>query len=137
VELEEGSVIKHEFLDGVVYAMAGGSPAHAGIAASVIRLLGNALARRRCRVFTSDLRVRVEQTGLATYPDASVVSGELRLDPLDAKGHTVLNPTVVVEVLSPSTEWTTTAARSWRTSSGWPRCGVRPPTRQRGAGGRC
>jgi Uma2 family endonuclease len=104
VQLEEGSAIKHEFLDGVVYAMAGGSPAHAGIAGNAIRLLGNALEGRRCRVFTSDLRVRVELTGLTTYPDASVVCGELRLDPLDAKGHTVLNPTVIVEVLSPTTE---------------------------------
>ena len=48
--------------------------------------------------------MRVEQTGLGTYPDASVVCDGLQLDPADAKGHTVLNPTVVVEVLSPSTE---------------------------------
>ena len=104
VLVEEGSPVKHEFLDGVVWAMAGGSPAHARIASSIARLLGNQLEGRRCTVFTSDLRVRVKTTGLATYPDVTVVCGQLELDPDDVKGHTVTNPTLIVEVLSPSTE---------------------------------
>lgn len=104
VQLEEDSPIKHEFLDGVVWAMAGGSPDHAGIAANVARLLGNQLASQRCRVFTSDLRVRVKATGLGTYPDVTVVCGQLELDPEDPKHHTVTNPRMIVEVLSPSTE---------------------------------
>lgn len=102
--LEEDSGIKHEFLDGVVYAMSGGSPAHAAIAANLIRLLGAALEGRRCRVFTADLRVRVRETGLGTYPDVSVVCDQLEMDPDDPKGHTVVNPALVCEVLSPSTE---------------------------------
>ena len=101
--LEEGSPVKHEFLDGVVWAMAGGSPEHAAIAANVARLLGNQLVGQRCRVFSSDLRVRVKATGLATYPDVTVVCGQLELDPDDPKGHTVINPKLLVEILSPST----------------------------------
>lgn len=104
VELEETSSIKHEFLDGVVYAMSGGTPDHAAICATVIRLLGTALDGRRCRVFTADLRVRVVETGLATYPDASVACSRLELDPEDERRHTVVNPILLVEVLSPSTE---------------------------------
>lgn len=104
LDVEEASPIRHEFLDGVVYAMAGGSPEHAAVAASMIRLLGNALDGRPCRVFTADLRIRVLATGLATYPDASVICGKIELDPDDAKGHTATNPTVLVEVLSPTTE---------------------------------
>lgn len=104
VQLEEDSSIKHEFLDGVVWAMAGGSPDHAGIAANIARLLGNQLVGQRCRVFTSDLRIRVKATGLGTYPDVTVVCGELELDPDDPKRHTVTNPRAIVEVLSPSTE---------------------------------
>lgn len=104
VRLEEDSRHKHEFLDGVVYAMSGGSPDHAAIAVTVSRLLGNALEGKPCRVFSSDLRIRVRETGLGTYPDLSVVCGTLELDPEDPKGHTVVNPVVLVEVLSPSTE---------------------------------
>lgn len=104
VELEEGSPVKHEFLDGVVYAMAGGGPDHAAVAGNVIRLLGVALEGKRCRVFTSDLRIRVRETGLGTYPDTSVICERLELDPEDPKGHTAVNPIFLCEVLSPSTE---------------------------------
>ncbi len=104
LELEESSPVKHEFLDGVVYAMSGGTPDHAAVAAAVIGLLTGSLRGRSCRVFTADLRIRVVETGLGTYPDASVVCGRLELDPDDEKRHTVVNPTLLVEVLSPSTE---------------------------------
>lgn len=104
VLIEEDSPIKHEFLGGRVWAMAGGSARHAAIAARIIALLASELRARPCEVFTSDLRIRVTETGLGTYPDASVVCGALELDPEDPKGHTITNPIVVVEVLSPSTE---------------------------------
>ncbi|MBM3983930.1 MAG: hypothetical protein FJ304_27410 [Planctomycetes bacterium] len=58
LRLEEYSNVRHEFLDGVTYAMAGGSPAHAALAARVIRRLGSELVGRPCEIFTSDLRVR-------------------------------------------------------------------------------
>ncbi len=104
LQLEQASSAKHEFLDGQVWAMAGGSPEHAGIAANVAIQLGAQLRDQPCRVFSSDLRIRVKETGLGTYPDVTVVCGKLELDPDDPEHHTVVNPRVVVEVLSPSTE---------------------------------
>lgn len=102
--LEETSQARHEFLDGHVWAMAGGTPEHGAVCANLITLLSSQLRGRRCRVYTSDVRVRVKATGLATYPDVSVVCEELETDPDDAKGGTVTNPCLLVEVLSPSTE---------------------------------
>jgi len=99
---EAASEIKHEFLDGEVYAMAGGTPEHARIAANVIRELGGLLAGGNCREYTADLRVRVLATGLTTYPDVTIVCGPLERDPEDPS--TITNPAVIVEVLSDSTE---------------------------------
>jgi Uma2 family endonuclease len=104
VLLEESSTVRHEYLGGLVWAMAGGSPEHARIAANIAATLTVQLAGQRCAVFSSDLRVRVLATGLATYPDITVVCGHLEFDPDDPKQHTVTNPTVVIEILSPSTE---------------------------------
>ena len=83
-------------------AMAGGTPEHAAMAAEIIGQLREQLRGRPCRVFTSDLGVRVIQTGLATYPDASVVCGPTVRDP-DKKTN-VTNPRILVEVTSDSTE---------------------------------
>ena len=102
--LEDVAAVKHEFLDGEVWAMAGGTPEHAAICVNVSTLLSIATRGKPCRVFSSDLRVRVKATGLGTYPDISVVCGVLEIDAEDAKGQTVTNPRVIVEVLSPSTE---------------------------------
>jgi Uma2 family endonuclease len=102
--LEELSTVKHEYLDGQVWAMAGGTPDHAAVCANVTVLLGTSLRGRRCRVYSSDLRVRVRATGLGTYPDVTVICEHVEPDPEDKRGHTALNPRVVVEVLSPSTE---------------------------------
>ena len=104
IELEALAVLKHEFLNGQVWAMAGGSPEHAALAANVTALLVAQLRGKPCRVFSSDLRVRVQATGLATYPDVTVICGQFQSDPEDRRGHTALNPKVVIEVLSPSTE---------------------------------
>src|SRR5688572_4962791 len=95
VDLEQLSPVRHEFLDGHVWAMAGGTPAHAAIAANVTTLLNVALRDRRCRVFSSDLRVRIKATGLGTYPDVSVVCDRLEHDPDDKTGTTIVNPAVV------------------------------------------
>lgn len=99
--VEEMSAVKHEFLDGNIFAMAGGSPLHAALSMSMGAALLSALQGRPCRVFSSDLRIRVSSTGLATYPDVTVVCTALRYDP--DSSDTVVNPTVVVEVLSDST----------------------------------
>jgi Uma2 family endonuclease len=102
VWLEAESTTRHEFLDGEIVAMAGGTPEHAAMGAEVIRQLGDQLRDGPCRVFTSDLGVRVLATGLATYPDASVVCGPTQRD--TEKKTTVTNPRVLVEVTSNGTE---------------------------------
>jgi Uma2 family endonuclease len=105
--LEEKSLVRDAWLDGVIYDMEAlgltrGSIAHAGLIAAVIGDLGNQLEGKRCRVFSSDLRLRVLATGLATYPDVSVVSTRPEADPEDRNALT--NPTVLVEVLSDASE---------------------------------
>lgn len=99
---EEASNTKHEYLDGQIYAMAGGTPEHSALIASVATHLSNQVRGGPCRVHISDLRVRVLETGLATYPDVAVLCGAWARDPDDER--TILNPSVLVEVLSPSTE---------------------------------
>jgi len=99
--LEEESAARHEYLDGEIYAMAGGSPDHAALAAAMISILGRELPPG-CRVFSSDLRLRIPATGLSTYPDAAVVCGPTLRAGDDRLA--VVNPLLVVEVTSPSTE---------------------------------
>lgn len=103
-QIEAASAVRHEFWDGQAWAMAGGSREHAALAANVVALLATALRNVPCQVHTSDLRIRVLATGLATYPDVSVICGRAEVDPEDRLGHTVTNPKLLVEVLSPSTE---------------------------------
>ena len=99
---EASSNVKHEYLDGQIYAMAGGTPDHAALAAAVIGLLFPQLRSGSCRALDADLRVRVRATGLATYPDVTVVCGPRELDSDDP--HAVTNSTLIVEVLSRSSE---------------------------------
>jgi len=103
VALEMVSTGKHEFLDGEIYAMAGGSEEHSALAAEMVRVLGNAVGDRPCRVHTSDLRIYVEAVGLATFPDSSVICGPL-LQHEPSPTATALNPTILVEVTSDSSE---------------------------------
>lgn len=99
---EQASATKHEHLNGEIFAMAGGTPEHGLMAVNVASVLRGQLAGRRCRVYNSDVRVRIRATGLATYPDGSVVCGGLERDPEDE--NSILNPVVLVEVLSPGSE---------------------------------
>lgn len=99
--LERASKVKHEFVDGRIVAMAGGTPEHSLIASNLIAALRGRL-RGRCLVFNSDLRVNVAATGRYTYPDVTVVCGRPEYSPKDSTA--VRNPRLVVEVLSPSTE---------------------------------
>lgn len=98
---EASSNVKHEFLDGQIYAMAGGTPEHAALAAAVISLLGPQLRAGECRPYSSDLRVRTP-SGLTTYPDVTVICGPRTIDALDPLA--ITNPVLIVEVLSRSTE---------------------------------
>lgn len=98
---ENASAGKHEYVNGEIYAMSGGSLEHAMVSGSAIELL-NRTFRPGCVALTSDMRLRVVETDMYTYPDVALVCGRPELDPRDRHG--LLNPSVLVEVLSPSTE---------------------------------
>ena len=99
---EAVSDTKHEYLRGEVFAMAGGTPTHARLAMAVGAALSNALGDRPCEVYSSDLRVRIEETDLSTYPDITVVCGRFEHSTQDRNA--VINPVLIVEVLSDTTE---------------------------------
>ncbi len=94
--------IRHEYYRGEIFAMVGGTPRHALIATNFLRESSQTLKDRPCVPYTGDLRIKIDDSGLYTYPDASIICGPLQLD--DLVPNTVLNPTVIVEVLSDSTE---------------------------------
>jgi Uma2 family endonuclease len=102
LRLERLAETKSEFFDGEMFAMAGGTRAHSLIATNIAREIGNQLNSTNCVAYNADLRIKVEATGLITYPDVSIVCGEQRF--LDNEEDTLLNPTVIIEVLSDSTE---------------------------------
>lgn len=99
---EAGSEVRHEYLNGEVWAMAGGTPEHGALALALAGELREALRGKSCRLYSSDVRVRIAGTGLTTYPDLSVVCGQLETAPDDPDA--ILNPVVLVEVLSGTTE---------------------------------
>jgi Uma2 family endonuclease len=99
---ERDSELKHEFDEGEILAMAGGSPRHSALASRISAALENTRPPG-CTAFQSDMRIRVLATGRATYPDASMVCGPIELDSADGSGTTITNSTLLVEVLSPST----------------------------------
>ncbi len=101
LRIERAATYRSEFFRGEMFAMAGGSPKHSRIKTNVLCELQNQLKRKPCVPYDSDLRIRCA-TGLYTYPDASVICGALEFD--DGEKDTVLNPTLLVEVLSKSTE---------------------------------
>jgi Uma2 family endonuclease len=102
LELERKAEYKSEYLDGQIYAMAGASPAHCVITPNLTSELVVQLRDKPCQAFSSDMKVRTNYKGLYSYPDLSVVCGE----PLfhDDKQDIIINPKVIFEVLSPSTE---------------------------------
>lgn len=102
VAFERAADRKHEWLHGEIFAMAGGTLVHGALAAKVIMELGAHAQKCGCRVFSSNVKVRALATGLATYPDVSLVCGPLETDPEDR--HALTNPVLLVEVLSDGTE---------------------------------
>ena len=100
--LERQAETKSEYWNGRIYAMSGASEAHNLISLNAAVELHTQLKKRPCKVYPSDLRVKVNPTGLYTYPDVSVVCGEAKFD--EKRKDNLLNPTVIIEVLSPSTE---------------------------------
>lgn len=104
LDFEAAAEEKHEFVDGEVVAMSGGSEAASLIATNIMRELGNALKGKPCRVYDSNLKVRIGRKHRYRYPDALVICGPTVADTDDRRKHTIMNPRLVVEVLSPSTE---------------------------------
>jgi Uma2 family endonuclease len=102
LELEARSEERHEYLDGEVWAMSGGTPRHSRLKANLTAAFVNALGDSPCQPYDADLRVRSLETGLATYPDLTVICGPLVRHPEDPDA--ITNPTLVAEVLSPTTE---------------------------------
>jgi Uma2 family endonuclease len=96
------SDVKLEYIQGTIVAMSGGTLAHARLCAAVTIALGRALEGKPCVVLSSDARVRIRAADRATYPDVSVACGELEQDPDDPLS--LINPVVLVEVTSPSSE---------------------------------
>lgn len=102
LRLERAADHKSEFLDGRIYAIAGGSREHDYVAGSLYAELRALLRGRSCDVFSGNMRVKVSPAGLYTYPDVSALCGEAQFD--DGHVDTLLNPSVIIEVLSESTE---------------------------------
>lgn len=98
---EEEAGIRHEYIDGEIYAMTGGTPDHSGIAANGVGELRSQLRGKPCRVFTSDLKVKVSEIKYL-YPDFSVICGDIQY--ADEKKVMVTNPILVAEVISDASE---------------------------------
>ena len=103
VALELESPTKHEFLDGEIYAITRGNEEHSALSVEVLGILGLAVQDKPCRVHTSDLRIYAEAVGFATFPDGSVICGPLEQHAPSPKA-TAVNPTVLLEVTSDSSE---------------------------------
>jgi Uma2 family endonuclease len=99
---ERGHPEKHEFIDGRIVQQAGGSRNHALISANIVSNLHQQLRGRTCTVYGSDMRVSIPQAQRYVYPDVSVVCGDARFE--DAYEDSLGNPTLIIEILSPSTE---------------------------------
>lgn len=118
--LERASEERHEYLDGQIYAMAGESTQHGDICVNLVRELSSQLRGTPCRVWTKDAKVLSGPTiksykttkGLFSYPDLVVVCGELRF--LDERQDVLINPNIIIEVLSPTTERYDRGEKFWR-----------------------
>src|SRR5881396_2436680 len=98
LEIERAADFKSEFFDGEMFALAGGTPQHSLIGTNLVAEFRNRLKDKLCVPYNADLRIKIEATGLCTYPDLSVICGPLRF--AEGTDDTVVNPTVLVEVLS-------------------------------------
>lgn len=98
---EETASEKHEYFGGEVFAMSGGSINHNTISVNLISEINAFLKGKNCRVFNSDQKIHIQSNGLFTYPDASIVCNEIKR--LDNRNDIIINPIVIIEVLSPGT----------------------------------
>ncbi len=99
---ERESELRNEYFDGEIFAMTGASRQHNQISANIVRVLGNQLLEKPCSVFSSDMKVKIKEIGKYTYPDMVVVCEEEEFE--DENNDVLLNPIVIIEILSDSTE---------------------------------
>jgi len=104
LRIESDSAERHEYWDGQIVAMAGGTYGHSLIISNLIGEIRNALKGKPCRVLESSMRIRIPGRTRYFYPDSTIVCGKPEFDPEDPKQHSIINPRVVIEVLSPTTE---------------------------------
>lgn len=102
--LERDAAYKSDYYSGEIFDMSGGTSTHSLITANVLVAVGIRLKGKPCIPCESNMRLKIARTGLRTYPDVSVYCAPLQYDPEDPENTTALNPTVVFEVLSPTTE---------------------------------
>lgn len=99
---ERTSEVKHEFFNGAIFAMAGASKAHNLISSNLVRVIGNELVDRPCSVYSSDMRVKSEGAKKYSYPDLVATCQDEAFE--DEQEDTLLNPRLIIEILSNSTE---------------------------------
>lgn len=102
LEMENASLEKHEYYKGEVFAMPGAKLPHNTITSNIMTMLGQKLKGKKCKPFGSDMRIHIPTNTLFTYPDISIVCGEILT--LNDDEYNVLNPAVIIEVLSPKTK---------------------------------
>ena len=102
LEFERTADVRHEYFDGEIYEMAGESLAHSQICANILGEMRQALKGTKCQALSPNMKIRAETHGLFAYPDLSIVCGDPEFH--DQMRDVLLNPKVIVEVLSPSTQ---------------------------------
>ena len=102
LEMEKDSFEKHEYYKGEIFAMAGAGPRHNVISVNIITALANALKGKSCQPYGSDMRIHIPENSLFTYPDISIICGEIITSKENEE--TVTQPTVIIEILSPATK---------------------------------
>jgi Uma2 family endonuclease len=102
--LEHEAAYKSDYYDGEIFDMSGGTSDHSLITTNLLGAVWQQLKGKTCRAYESNMRLKVAATGMRTYPDVSVYCAPLEYDPEDPRKTTAMNPTVVIEVLSRTTE---------------------------------
>lgn len=102
LEMETTSPFKNEYFKGEIFAMAGGTESHDVITMNLSLILGNYLKGKKCRIYSSNMKMFVPKYAYYTYPDLSIVCGKSDFSPLT--NHAISNPSIIIEVLSKSTE---------------------------------
>jgi Uma2 family endonuclease len=102
LEMENTSIEKHEYYRGEIFAMSGAKMPHNRISSNLMITLGQKLKGKKCQPYGSDARIHIESNTLFTYPDISIICGEVVT--LNNDDYNVLNPAVIIEILSPSTK---------------------------------